>query len=351
MRPTIKDIAERAGVSKTTVSFALNAPSRISDETYRRVMAIVSEMGYVPDPVARTLTTKRLGAIGLLLPQPIHEALSNPYVCELIRGIGEVCEEKGLALTMLPPVRGAIVESARRAAVDALITIGVGPGTGVADLLRCRHLPFVTLDGAESESTVNVGIDDEAAAYALMRHVLDLGHRHIVIIALRPEFYTEPEECFSLVLDRRLAGFGRALGEAGLGLDSPGIKAVSVVCSVEGGARAARDFLCDPAERPTAVVAMADAAALGVYEACRGLGIAIPEELSVASFDDIPLAALADPPLTTVHQPGREKGARAAALALSLLEGGSASHIRLSSELVIRASTAAPLASGQAAGS
>jgi alanine racemase len=342
VRVTIKDIAEKAGVSKTTVSFALNDPSRISEETYRRVMAIVTEMGYVPDPVARTLTTKRLGAIGLLLPQPIHEALSNPYLCELIRGIGEVCEEQGLSLTMLPPLRGRVLDAARRAAVDALITVGVGPGTEVAELLEKRHMPFVTLDGAESSKTVNVGIDDAAASGSLMRHILDLGHRRIAILTLRPEFYTEPDECFSRVCDSRIEGFRQALRAAGIADDDPRISFLPSVGSMEGGAQAAAELFSRPGPRPTALVAMADVAALGAYETCRHLGISIPGDISIAGFDDIPLAAIANPPLTTVRQPGREKGARAAKLALSLLEGGEASHLRLPTELVLRASTAAP---------
>jgi alanine racemase len=341
---TIRDIAARVGVSKTTISFAFNDPTRISKETYRRVMAIVDELGYVPDPIARTLATKRMGALGLLLPQPIQEALANPYLCELIRGIGEVCEERSLALTMLPPVGGRIVEAARRAAVDAILTVGVGPGTQVSDLLHRRHMPFVTLDGAESETTVNVGIDDEGAAYALMCHVLGLGHRRIAILALQPDSYADPEERFSLVRDRRLAGFARALGEAGLSVESPGIRVLPVVGSLEGGLSAGLDLLRNKAGRPSAVVAMSDAAALGVYEACKELAISIPGQLSVAGFDDIPLAARADPPLTTVRQPGREKGARAASLALALLEGGGGGHLRLQAELVARASTAMPAA-------
>jgi alanine racemase len=342
LRVTIKDIAERAGVSKTTVSFAFNDPSRISAETYKRVMAIVTELGYVPDPVARTLTTKRLGAIGLLLPQPIQEALANPYLCEIIRGIGEVCEERELALTMLPPVKGRIVEAARRAAVDALLTIGVGPGSEVTDILERRHLPFVTIDGAESEHTVNVGVDDESVSYALMRHILGLGHRRIAVLALRPEFYNPPDECFSVVIDSRLAGFGRALAECGLDFKSPGVRVVPAEGSLEGGARAGLELLSRPEAAPTAIIAMADAAALGVYEACKVLGLSIPRDVSVTGFDDIPLAAIAEPPLTTVHQPGREKGSTAASLALHLRDGEPASHRVLAAELIVRSSTARP---------
>lgn len=342
MRPTIKDIAERAGVSKTTVSFALNDPSRISEATYKRVMAVVSELGYVPDPVARTLTTKRLGALGILLPQPISEALRNPYLCELLRGIGESCEEGELSLTMLPPIKGRIIEAARRAFVDGLITVGVGPDDEVVELLHRRRIPFVTIDGGESAATVNVGVDDEAAALDLMRRVLALGHRRIAILALMPEAIKLPEERCSLVRDRRLAGFSAALAEAGLGLDSPEIRIVPAEGSMEGGAIAAEALLSGAREQPTAVIAMADVVALGVYQAARELGARIPEDLSVVGFDDIPAAAIAQPPLTTVRQPGREKGAAAAALVIGLLAGRPAEHRRLETSLVVRGSLAAP---------
>lgn len=342
LRITIKDIAERAGVSKTTVSFALNNPSRISTETYERIMAIVAELGYVPDPVARNLATKRLGALGLLLPQPLPEALANPYLCELLRGIGEVCEERGLALTMLPPIKGKIEEAARRAAVDALLTIGVGPGTAVADILERRRLPFVTIDGSESDSTLNVGIDDEAAAYALMEHLLGLGHRRIAVLELMSESYPSPEECFSPVRDRRLAGFRRALGAFELELGSEAVPVLRAEGSLEGGARATEALFSASARLPTAIVAMADVVALGVYEAAARLGLSIPGELSVAGFDDIPFAALASPPLTTIRQPGYQKGATAAGLALALLEEGRAAHCILPAELIRRGSTAAP---------
>jgi DNA-binding LacI/PurR family transcriptional regulator len=353
MRPTIKDIAERAGVSKTTVSFALNDPSRISVETYKRVMAVITELDYVPNPVARTLTTKRLGALGLLLPQPITEALRNPYVVEIIRGIGELCAERELSLTMLPPLRGRIIEAARRAFVDGLITIGVGPDHEVVELLNDRHIPFVTIDGADAEATVNVGVDDEGAAYALMRHLLDLGHRRITVLALMPETIKLPAERFSLVRDRRIAGFARALSEVGLALDSPGVSVVPAESSIEGGDAAVTEMLAASrlpggalkADAPTAVVAMADAVALGAYEACRKAGFAIPSDLSVAGFDDIPMAVNATPPLTTVRQPSREKGAAAAALVVELLGGGVARHRCLETQLMIRASTAAPRSS------
>lgn len=343
MRPTIKDIAQRAGVSKTTVSFALNDPSRISSETYNRVMAVVRELDYVPNPVARTLTTKRLGALGLLLPQPLTEVLRNPCVVEMVRGVGELCAERELSLTMIPPIKGRVIEAARRAFVDGLITIGVGPDHEVVELLNNRHIPFVTVDGAETEATINVGIDDEAAAYGLMHYMLGLGHRRIAILELMPEEINRPEERFSLVRERRLAGFTRALAETGLSLYSPGIVIVPTESSAEGGRQSALPLLnTEVQDRPTAIVAMSDAMALGVYQACRELKLAIPADLSVAGFDDIPDASLISPDLTTVCQPSREKGVAAAQQLVSLLEGSTANHCVLPTQLKIRSSTRAP---------
>jgi DNA-binding LacI/PurR family transcriptional regulator len=346
MRPTIKDIAERAGVSKTTVSFALNDPTRISEETYKRVMAVVNELDYIPSPVARTLTTKRLGALGLLLPQPITEAMRNPYLLEIVRGIGELCEEREFSLTMLPPVKGRVIEAARRAFVDGLITIGVGPDHEVVELLNKRRIPFVTIDGVDTDATVNVGVDDESAAYELMRHLLDLGHRHIAVISLMPETIQLRTGRFSLVRDRRLAGFRRALEEAGLELGSPDIPVTTAQSSVEGGEEAALRILAGRSS-PTAIAAMADAIALGVYSACRREGLEIPRDISVAGFDDIPDAVRVRPTLTTVRQPGREKGSAAAELVVNLLDGAASEdrrslHRRMPTTLMVRESTAAP---------
>jgi alanine racemase len=338
----MKDIAERAGVSKTTVSFALNDPSRISEATFRRVMAVVAELGYVPDPVARTLTTKRLGAIGLLLPQPISEAMRNPYTCEIIRGIGEVCEEREISLTMIPPIKGSIALAARRSFADALVAIGLGPGHEAVELLRNRRIPFATIDGEESGAAYNVGVDDEAAAHSLMEYILGLGHRHIAILELAPRALPAHEAGLSAVRDRRLAGFSRALAATGLSLESPGILVSPAQASIEGGDRAATAILTGLARTATAIVAMADALALGAYVACRRLGLAIPGDMSIAGFDDVPDAILALPPLTTVRQPGREKGAAAAAMVMSLLENRRVEHCRMETLLLVRGSTAAP---------
>lgn len=373
MRVTIKDIAEKAGVSKTTVSFALNKPGRISVITRDKILKIVKEMGYVPDPVARTLTTKRLGALGLLLPQPISEALRNPYLCEIIRGIGYACEARELSLTMLPPVNGKIIEAARRSFVDGILTIGVGAEHEVVGLLHNRHVPFVTIDGSPSDMTLNVGIDDEDAAYRLMKYLTGLGHRKVAIFGLKPDIFGTASDHFSLVSNERMDGFCRALREAGCALaerpeeiremeaESGSGKTVSasckshdgrnwaviasrVECSRSGGGMAASIMLdgLSPQDRPTAIVAMADVVALGVLDTCSRMGIRIPQDISLAGFDDIPDASLCIPSLTTMRQPGTGKGRAAAEMVLDILDGLPAVHRILEAELVVRDSTAVP---------
>ncbi len=338
MRATIKDIAARAGVSKTTVSFALNNPKRISKDTYEKIIAIVEELGYFPNPVARTLTTKRLGALGLLLPQPISEVMNNPHLCEVISGIGEECDKHEISLTMLPPVRGKIIEAARRAFVDAIVTIGVGPEHEVIEFLNRHRVPFVTIDSEESGVAVNIGIQHEQAAYDLMRYILSLGHDRIAILCLKPDAKNRTERPRSVVLEKRLEGFSKALREGGLSLDSERVRVLEAEGSIEGGRSAGR-LLFEAPDRPDVVVAMADIVALGVYSAAAEHGIGIPDQLSVAGFDDIALSRYAQPPLTTVHQPAREKGQKAASLAIAILDGGQPEHCNFSYSLQIRGST------------
>lgn len=345
MRITIKDIAKEAGVSKTTVSFAFNDPDKISKETCARVMKIATDMGYVPDPVARTLTTKRIGAIGLLLPQPMHEALRNPYLTELLQGIGAACLEWDYSLLIVPPLKGRLMEAARRALVDGLLAIGVGPDHSIVDLFRKRHIPLVTIDGKNAPKMSNVGIDDEKAAFGLMDYVLAGGHRRIAIVELETETYNEPDERSSLARDLRIAGFSRALARVGLSMDSPGIRTYTAACSIEGGRLAAKRVMEDGLEggRPSVVVAMADIVAFGFYAFCAEAGLSIPRDLSVVAFDGIEMSALVAPALTTVHQPGYRKGYEAGRVLLSMLKGGQPERIVMESELVSRSSFA-PLA-------
>ena len=265
MRPTIKRIAELAGVSKTAVSFAFNDPSKIARSTYERIMEIAEREGYVPDPVARTMTSKRVGAIGVLLPQAIQDTFRNPYVSEVLRGVGTVCHQEDLFLTILPPVKGFLSQAVRNAVVDGFIALGVEAAPEIATLIRQRNVPFVTIDGDADSGITNVGIDDAFAAETIMNYVLSLGHQDIIILSLKSNGPGTAEEHSSRTVDRRLAGFERALQNQGLSLHSPSIRLVPVDVTMESAEEALIPLLSH--KIPTAIVSMSDSAAFGAYMA------------------------------------------------------------------------------------
>lgn len=338
MRVTIKDIAERAGVSKTAVSFAFNDPSRLAKETRDRILNIAAALGYSPDPVARTLTTKRIGSIGFLLPQGIPVAFKNPFLSQVIRGLGQVCQHEGLSLTIVPPLKGCIFQAIRSAAVDGFVTLGLETDMKAVLLLQQRHIPFVTIDGNPSDDVASVNTDDRIGAYRIMGHILHLGHRRIGIFSLEAAKKID-HAGFSLVRDKRLEGYTQALEEAGMSLQDARIQAVSCECSLEGGRKAARSLLAQPVP-PTAIVAMSDIIALGAHSLYRDRGIQIPNQVSLAGFDDIPESALVTPALSTVSQQGLEKGKKAGEILCSLIHKRSyQSHVVFEPRLVIREST------------
>jgi DNA-binding LacI/PurR family transcriptional regulator len=256
--------------------------------------------------------------------------MKNPQVCDIIRGIGEECDKQEISLTLLSPVRGQMIEAARRAFVDAIVAIGVGPDHEVIEFLNSRRMPFVTIDGEETSETLNVGIDHEGAAFVLMDYILSLGHREIAILCVKPR---------SAGLEKRLAGFTRALEKKGLSLQSPCIRLIEAKGSLDGGKEAAI-ALFDTLPRPTAVVAMADIIALGVYAAAFKKGLQIPYDISIAGFDGIEQGRFSQPTLTTLWQPGWDKGQKAAQMALHLLDGQSLEHFEFSYSLEIGGSTA-----------
>jgi alanine racemase len=303
-------------------------------------MDIARELGYVPDPVARTLAMKQTGSIGLLLPQAIQEVFQNPYISEIMRGVGYVCDKEGLSLGVLSPLKGVLTQTIRNAAVDGIITLGIGSGMTVLELFHQRGLPFVTIDGGNGSDLVNVGIDDEKAAERLMEAVLAQGHRDIAVFMLKNVTLADNGDHFSLTNDYRLSGFNRALAKYGLSIGAhTGIHVYHTEVSVESGAATAKEILA-AAKRPTAIICLADVQALGVYEECAKEGLSIPGDISVVGFDDIPFSAFMSPPLTTLRQPGYQKGEIAARTLVEMINKQTVSSTIMETEVVIRGSLA-----------
>src|SRR6202162_6363015 len=135
-RVTIADVASAAGVSKTAVSFAFNNPSKLGHATLERVLQVANDLGYTPHPAARALSMRRSGTIGLLIPQRLSTVFANPFLSELIQGIGELCEVHDLTLLLVPPLDGSLEGAIRQASVDGFISLGLSPDDRALQMLE-----------------------------------------------------------------------------------------------------------------------------------------------------------------------------------------------------------------------
>lgn len=335
---TIDDIARRAGVSKTSVSFAFNRPNRLSETTLQRILTVAEELGYNPDPLASNLKTGRTGCIGLVVPQPIPVVACNPHTSEFIEGIGQVCHDAGLSLMLVPPLQGNLHRAVVRAAVDGFLALGVESFKEVVVVLRQQRVPCVMVDSEPVPGIPCINIDDESGAYAIMKHVLAHGHRRIAVMGIESA-YAGNYRAYVGLTRRRTDGYLRALSEVGLTLNHDPVRLIESKPTLDAGYQAFID-LWRTGWRPTAVVAMADVLALGVLRAALELGIKVPEDLSVAGYDDTAMGLITCPPLTTVRQPTIEKGRLAAQWLINLIEGQpvESEYVLLPVELVARAS-------------
>src|SRR5512141_3233955 len=340
-RPRIADVAREAGVSKTAVSFAFNNPDRLSSETATRIREVADHLGYRPHPVARLLTQRQTMTLGVLTPQALAVIFSNPFFALFSEGVAHAAEDLGYELHFISPRNGSLALAMRRATVDGVVAIGLSGDHPEVEQIRNAGLPMVLVDSEDLPEHGSVVVDDEGGARAAAEHLVGLGHRAILIVAVeRPESPTDrglhtPEG----VADRRLPGYRAALAAAGL--DVPAEWVVAGRASIDGGESAFQRAWAFGL-RPTAVLAMSDAMAIGAMRAARQLGLRTPDDLSVVGFDDIDLAALVDPALTTVHQPIRQQGGDAGRLLLDEMElrsGNQPEHLRLETRLIVRGST------------
>jgi alanine racemase len=276
---------------------------------------------------------RRSGTIGVLIPQSVSMVFANPFMGELMQGLGELFEQHDLSVLLVPPLNGSLEGAIRQASVDGFISLGLNPDDRELDTLDRIGMPVVLVDSEASESHPTVNVDDAGGAEAAAQHVLDLGHRRIAVIGLPParaHVHRTPTAI------RRMAGYEAAIDRAG----APRPNFVTAGISVAAGAHAF-DSLPKGKRRPTAVLAMSDMVAIGVMSAAQAAGLRVPEDVSVVGFDDIPMASWTNPPLTTVRQPTVEKGRLAANLLIQIIKGKAAeSPPPLSTTLVVRSSTA-----------
>ncbi|UDY24947.1 LacI family DNA-binding transcriptional regulator [Nocardioides sp. Kera G14] len=329
-RVTISDVARAAGVSVATVSKVINERYGVSPATNERVLAVIDELGYESSLIASSLRRKRTGVIGVLVAE------FEPYSAELLKGISSGLEGTGYELmahagsTDVHSRSGWERRSLSRLGhtlIDGAIV--VTPSMLITDQ---GGIPVVAIDphtGPDGPATVDA--DNAHGARLATEHLLSLGHRRIGFLGGRPDLRSA---------SLREDGYRAALTEAGLAAD-PDLMRV-------GGYRPdtaeapAHELLRLPADqRPTAIFAANDLSALKVIEVAHSLGLDVPGDLSVIGFDNIPEAANGVPPLTTISQPLHEMGRAALQLLLAQLAGERVErHLRMPTELVVRASTA-----------
>ncbi|MEV0895219.1 LacI family DNA-binding transcriptional regulator [Actinoplanes sp. NPDC049802] len=326
---TISFIAESAGVSVPTVSKVINGRSGVAAGTRARVEELITRYGY-----RKTAPAQRSDVLEL-----VFEQLEHQWSIEIIRGVQRVVRGNGLGLvlTEFGPDRSTIrywiddTLARRPACVVSVAQLS----SGERDQLRARGIPFVVLDPIVElpDDVPFVGATNWSGGRAATRHLIQLGHHRIAMIA-------GPGHLFDLA---RLDGYRSALRSAGIEVRDDLI--VTTPLTQEHGQVAALQLLNRP-DRPTAVFTCNDLQAIGVYQTARALGLRIPGDLSVVGFDDVPIAAMIDPPLTTVHQPLTEMAAAATELALALGRGETPAQpgIELATTLTVRSSTAAPAA-------
>lgn len=333
---TISDVAELAGVSIKTVSRVVNHEPNVKDDTRDKVLAAIRQLKYQPNAAARGLSGRRSYVIGLVYENP--EEFS--YFGDVLNGALTACEDEGYSLLLRPidSSRDGMVEKVSdfttQARVDGVVL--PAPLCDVEELLSAlweSDIPMAVIaPRTRHPENINVLCEDERASFDLTQHVIGQGHRRIGFIKGHPDHGAS---------EKRFAGYRTALKESGIPFAETLVQ--QGYFDFESGKRAAGKLL-DLEEAPTVILAgNDDMAAGGLFEA-RERGMRIPEELSIAGFDDTPLASRMWPPLTTVRQPIREMADQATRLLIRKLHGDEEREdlVRFGCELVIRSSTAGP---------
>ncbi|PWC91506.1 LacI family transcriptional regulator [Azospirillum sp. TSH100] len=327
-RVTLHDVAAASGVSKSTVSRILDERLPRSDnETARRVRQVAAELGYVRDVSAASLRRGNTDTIGVIVPR-----LTDTVMAMLYEALAHACARTGRFAIVAttddePQADRAAAKSLLQRGVDGLVLSTAREDDDFPVQLETRGVPYVLALRSDGRSMSSVG-DDKLGGYLATRHLLDLGHRRIGIIA-GPNYASSSRG--------RLAGYRWAMTEAGAAIEPDWI--VESTFGIDSGAEAA-ERLMNCAARPTAIFAMNDNTAIGALSALVKLGLSVPDDVSLVGYNDIPIVSRLSVPLTSVRVPFD----RIAAEALDLLSRGAKSdndRMRVSPPTLIpRASTA-----------
>jgi DNA-binding LacI/PurR family transcriptional regulator len=345
---TLASLAAELGVSRTTVSNAYNRPDQLSPELRRRVLETARRLGYPgPDPVARSLRTRKAGAVGLLLTENLSYAFRDPAALAFLEGVALACEVAGQGLHLVPvnPEREDIT-AVHRAGVDGFIVYSVPDDDPHLAAVLSRPVPTVVCDQPRVEGVDRVGIDDRAAIGQLAQRLITLGHRKVGVLCMR--LARDRNDGFAMVDRQRTAHFHvqkarlAALGEAfsAAGVEWADVPVVERFDHSQANGASAAAQLLDKHRDVTALICTSDILALGALAEAKRRALRVPQDLSITGFDGIADAERAG--LTTVRQPMMEKGRAAGTLLLDTVDHGRPREVTLPTELIVGSTSAQP---------
>lgn len=295
---TIDDVARRAGVSKQTVSRAINDKGDISPITRERILVLVKEMGYRPNRMAQAMNTSRSHMIGLVVPD-----ITNPFFPEIVRAVQDAAMENGYTTLICNTVNSSEIEVLNDLVthgIDGLITFTHRANDEAVADFADRFGPMLIINREFTHQNVTtLMVDNTAGACLAVEHLAGLGHKTIGMLST---------DLATLSQTRRVQGYKEGLREAGLEFDESLL--VQADPTLAGGLKAAKALL---ERRPdvTAIFAYNDLMGVGAIRACKDLGLKVPEEISIIGFDDIQLASMISPALSSVHVDKYEMGRKA----------------------------------------
>jgi LacI family transcriptional regulator len=328
---TIRDVAERAGVSTMTVSRVINRSGYISQDARERVEAAIAELGYVPNTLARSLRFKSTKTLACVLTD-----ITNPFFTTIARGVGDAANTKGFNVIFCNTDESQSEQAEQLTAlvqkrVDGILLVPAASSDEAVAFLRDQKVPVVVLDRRVPDCSVDsVRCDSEEGAYELVRLLLDLGHRRIAVLT-GPQTVSTAQD--------RVAGYRRAMTEAGGPVDPELIGYGSF--TQPGGYQTAQRMLA-LVPRPTAFFAANNFIAVGAYQAIREAGLGVPDDVAMVAFDDLPESLAIEPFFTVAAQPAYEMGRCATGLLLDRLAGNQPEACReiiLPFEVIVRRSS------------
>ena len=326
---TMADVAREAGVSVMTVSRVVNHKGEVSDTTRQRVQEVIDRLGYSPSTIARGLVTKRTGTLGLIVPDS-----ANPFFSEVARGAEHIAYAHGYNVFLCNTEESIereldVLQLLKGKRVDGVLLCSSRLGSDMLQVALASH-PFAVLvnRGVENKSVGAVLVDDRLGGFIATQHLLQTGHRAIGFLAGPPA---------SRSGRLRAEGYRHALAAASIPYLPDWVKSCSPV--VAGGQAAAYELFSMNPELD-ALFCFNDLVAVGALQACVSLNLAVPNDVAIVGTDDIPLAALVTPSLTTCHVSRYELGKQAMQLLLNRIEGclEECQQITLKPKLIIRES-------------